>query len=162
MVKYCGHYITFQEVPNEVALVLGITNCPYRCKGCHSPWLQKDFGDELTKEVMLSLLDKYQGAITCVCFMGVGSEPTALDQYISLVHQFGLKVCIYDGDDHGEFLTYELEAGDPDFYPDYYKEGSYKEEFGGLDSVSTNQRMWKMEEDGKYHDITSWFWRKKE
>ena len=154
MVKYCGYYITFQEVPNEVALVLGITNCPYRCKGCHSPWLQKDFGDELTKEVMLSLLDKYQGAITCVCFMGDGNDHVSIKQLIEFVRSIGIKTCLYTGNCRNDIDLYG--------FPDYFKEGQYIKALGGLDSPSTNQRMWKMEEDGKYHDITSWFWRKKE
>ena len=124
MVKYCGYYITFQEVPNEVSLTFTISNCPYRCEDCHSPWLQKNIGDELTTETIMLLLDKYQGAVTCVCFMGDGHE-------------------LYG-------------------FPDYFKEGSYIKRLGGLDSPSTNQHMWKMCEDGKYHDITSWFWRKKE
>ena len=59
MVKYCGHYITVQEVPNEISLVLSIANCPHRCEGCHSPWLQKDFGDELTPDVLSDLIKKY-------------------------------------------------------------------------------------------------------
>ena len=154
MVKYCGYYITFQEVPNEVALTFTISNCPYRCEGCHSPWLQKDFGDELTPDIILGLLDKYQGAITCVCFMGTGNDYIALCRLIRLVRMYGYKTCVYTGDHRNDVELYD--------FPDYFKEGQYIEKLGGLDSPHTNQRMWKMCEDGKYHDITSWFWRKKE
>lgn len=161
MVKYCGYYITCQEVPDEIALTITITRCPHHCRGCHSPWLREDFGDELTVPVLNDLIDKYRDGITCVCFMGVGDKPIELDNLIYLVHLGGLKVCIYDGDDAGEFLLYELNAGNPDFYPDYYKYGSYKEDLGGLASPTTNQKMLRLY-DGSYHDITSWFWRKKE
>ena len=154
MVKYCGYYITFQEVPNEVALTVTITNCLYHCPGCHSPWLQKDFGDELTPAVLLDLLDKYQGAVTCVCFMGDGNDHGTLCDLVNLVRMSGYKTCVYTGGHRNDIELYG--------FPDYFKEGRYKEELGGLASPSTNQHMWKMEEDGKYHDITSWFWRKKE
>lgn len=162
MVKYCGYYITCQEVPDEIALTLTITRCLHRCPGCHSPWLREDFGDELTPTVLNGLIDNYEEGITCVCFMGVGDEPTELDPLIRLVHERGLKVCVYDGDDAGEFLSYELESGNQLFFPDYYKYGSYKKELGGLASPDTNQRMLKLCHGGIYINITSWFWRKHE
>lgn len=163
MVKYCGYYITFQEVPNEVSLTFTISNCPYRCEGCHSPWLQKNIGDELTAATIMRLLDKYQGAVTCVCFMGEGNDLDALSFLIGCVHECGLKTCVYSGKD----IAHDLR--DYCGYPilDYIKTGSYKKELGGLSSPTTNQRMWKMSgftDDGVavYEDITSWFWRKKE
>ena len=154
MVKYCGYYITFQEVPNEVSLTFTISNCPYRCEDCHSPWLQKNIGDELTTEIIMRLLDKYQGAATCVCFMGDGNDYPSLRKLVEYVRSMGIKTCVYSGGHRNDVELYG--------FPDYYKEGSYVKRLGGLDSPSTNQHMWKMCEDGKYHDITSWFWRKKE
>ena len=154
MVKYCGYYITFQEVPNETALVFTISECPYRCEGCHSPWLQTNIGDELTPEVILCLLDKYQGAITCVCFMGDGNDHDTIRNLIRLVRMYGYKTCLYTGGCRNDIDLYG--------FPDYFKEGPYIEKLGGLDSPQTNQRMWKKNDEGKYEDITSWFWRKKE
>ena len=154
MVKYCGYYITFQEVPNEVSLTFTISNCPYRCEDCHSPWLQKNIGDELTTETIMLLLDKYQGAVTCVCFMGDGHDYGSLRKLVEYVRSIGIKTCVYSGGHRNDAELYG--------FPDYFKEGSYIKRLGGLDSPSTNQHMWKMCEDGKYHDITSWFWRKKE
>lgn len=154
MVKYCGHYITFQEVPNEIALTFTISNCPYRCPGCHSPWLQQDIGDELTKDVVLSYLDKYQGVITCVCLMGEGNDYAAIRSIVRMVRSFGLKTCVYTGGHRNDVELYD--------FPDYFKEGTYIENLGGLSSASTNQRMWKLNDEMKYEDITSWFWRKKE
>ena len=154
MVKYCGYYITFQEVPNEVALVFTVSNCPYRCEGCHSPWLQTDIGDELTEGVILRLLDKYQGSITCVCFMGDGNDHIAIQRLVRFVRAQGFKACLYTGGHRNDVELYD--------FPDYFKEGPYIKSLGGLDSPRTNQRMWKLNEEGKYQDITSWFWRKKE
>lgn len=163
MVKYCGHYITFQEVPNEVALTFTITNCPNRCEGCHSPWLQEDIGDELTEQDIAYFLKQYSGAVTCVCFMGEGSDSAKLGDLIGFVNACGLKTCLYSGCDIDVDLSPYV------IYPllDYIKTGSYKKELGGLDHPTTNQRMWKLSGLDKhgtaiYEDITSWFWRKKE
>lgn len=154
MVKYCGYYVTFQEVPNEIALTFTISNCPHHCEGCHSPWLQQDFGNELTTDILSELLDEYQGVFTCVCFMGEGNDYAALRSLINFVHSLGIKTCLYTGGSRNDVELYD--------FPDYFKEGPYIAKLGGLDSPQTNQRMWKIEEDGKYHDITSWFWRKKD
>lgn len=164
MVKYCGHYITCQEVPDEIALTLTITRCPHQCTGCHSPWLQEDIGDELTPGELNHLVQQYRDGITCVCFMGLGDDPEHdFPALISTVHSYGLSVCVYDGDDDGDFLDYPFQFDNPGEYVlDYYKYGSYKEALGGLSSPTTNQRMLKLTPNGKYEDITSWFWRKKE
>lgn len=162
MLKYCGHYITFQEVPNEVSLTFTITNCPYRCEGCHSPWLQSDIGDELTIADILDYINQYQGAITCVCFMGTGGDIIALGKLINYVHKLGLKVCIYTGKSCDEawnmvefFLNHEV------YVPDYVKYGMYIKELGGLNSKTTNQRM-MMRTNDSWENITPLFWKKKE
>lgn len=163
MVKYCGHYITAQEVPNEISLVLSITNCPRHCEGCHSPWLQQDIGDELSPEILRHLIKTYQDGITCVCFMGEGQDPEALNYLIAIVKTFGLKTCLYTGQD----IIYSLSELRSYSLSDYIKTGSYKKELGGLNSPVTNQKMWELNgfaNNGNpiYSDITSWFWRKKE
>ena len=48
MLKYSNYEITFAEIPDEISLCINLTNCPHRCVGCHSPWLQKDNGTPLT------------------------------------------------------------------------------------------------------------------
>ena len=48
MIKYKETQVTFSEVPDEISLCINISNCPHRCKGCHSPYLQEDVGYELT------------------------------------------------------------------------------------------------------------------
>lgn len=44
MLKYESYFVVFQEVPNEVTLGINVSGCPYKCKGCHSPFLWKDEG----------------------------------------------------------------------------------------------------------------------
>lgn len=168
MVKCCGHYVTFQEVPDEVALVLSISNCPYHCEGCHSPWLQADIGDELTEKDLDYLLKQYGDGISCVCFMGTGNDYPSLFSLIADVHKLGFKACVYSGDDTLKLIDQWAAIdgkNDPEAMsqlPDYYKYGSYQQKFGGLDRKTTNQKMLKRRDDGLYEDITSWFWREKE
>ena len=159
MVKYCGVYITCQEVPNEIALTFTISNCPHRCEGCHSPWLQKDIGDALTPLEMARYIHRYAGAITCVCFMGTGGDPFSIKVLVQSAKTLGVMTCVYTGS-----LLYNADSlGNPD----YIKEGPYMAQFGGLDSPDTNQRMWKLagfdnQGNALYNDITSWFWRKRD
>ena len=71
MLKYVDYDIVFQEIPDEVTLAINLSNCPHRCAGCHSPHLREDVGETIDKELLLSLLNRYSGAVTCVCFMCV-------------------------------------------------------------------------------------------
>lgn len=152
MVKYCSTAITFAEVPDEISLSIQITNCQNRCKGCHSPFLREDFGNNLEEDLQ-SLLAKYGDQITCVCFMGEGNDIIGLQNCIDIVKNYGLKTCVYCGEDVGEYSWY--------LNLDYWKVGSYIENFGPLNSKTTNQRMYKIHErlEGKriymdFEDIT--------
>ena len=49
--KYLNTEIGFIEFPNEISLLINITNCPFHCEGCHSPELWENIGIELTKQV---------------------------------------------------------------------------------------------------------------
>lgn len=156
MLKYVDYYITFQEVPNEVSLVLTISGCPLRCPGCHSPWLQTDEGKPVLRDLH-SLIDRYYPEITCVCIMGTGSSQILntheFEDISRIIREYkNLKMCVYTGfDDFPDKWV---------IFPEYLKVGGYVEQLGGLDSTTTNQRMYKLGE-GKYEDITSWFWGKK-
>lgn len=149
MIKYTGAYITFQEVPDEVSLVLTISNCPGRCEGCHSPWLREDIGDDLEKDLPV-LLMKYGDAVTCVCFMGEGNDLEAIQRCGKFVSSSGQKWAIYSG----------RSEADPSLFgfPDYVKFGPYQKECGGLSFPTTNQRMYKRNADSfEYKNITHKF-----
>lgn len=75
MLRYVDYDIVFQEIPDEVTLAINLSNCPNRCKGCHSPHLLENVGESLTEESLGHLLQKYGKAVTCVCFMGGDAEP---------------------------------------------------------------------------------------
>lgn len=161
MIKQCGHYITFQEVPNEIALTFTIANCPHRCPGCHSPWLQEDIGDALYIEDIKYYLKQYEGAVTAVCFMGEGSDPEALAQLLKETKETGYKVCLYVGEEFIDDIPVMKYLNKED-WPHYLKTGAYVEKNGPLNSETTNQRMLKLPPDNDFYiDITNWFWKKK-
>ena len=151
MIKFVDYDVVFQEIPNEVTLAINISNCPNRCKGCHSPFLWDDVGVELNEEALKVLLEKYGGAVTCICFMGGDSSVAELCELSMWLHEnSSLKVGWYSGRD-------KLPENLPVQLFDFIKVGSYIEEFGNLKSPRTNQRLYKVE-DGELIDITARFW----
>lgn len=133
--KYAGYSIVMQEVPDEISLAFNISGCPHRCEGCHSEFLWNDIGDGLL-ENMDHLLDIYGDHITCVCFMGGEQNTDELLTALWRVRARGLKTCVYAGCDTVDNLQDILP------FVTYLKLGHYDREKGGLDSPSTNQRMY--------------------
>ena len=58
--KYVEYAVTLEEVPTEISLTISISNCRFRCHGCHSAYLQQDVGKPLLPELM-TLLRRYEG-----------------------------------------------------------------------------------------------------
>lgn len=155
MLRYTDYDIVFQEVPGEVTLAINISNCPNRCKGCHSPYLMEDVGDPLTEDILSMLLQKYGKDITCVCFMGGDASPADVQRWARFLHSQTIapvKVAWYSGKN-------ELPSGLSTTDFQYIKLGPYVEALGGLKSSQTNQRMYRIS-GGGMEDITSSFWRK--
>jgi anaerobic ribonucleoside-triphosphate reductase activating protein len=147
--KYTGYAVVFEEVPDEITLVFNISNCPYRCEGCHSPELWKDCGKFL-KSDFTDIVEKWKPYITCVCFMGdAGSDGRELTQMCNYLHIQGLKAAIYSGCDIMK---------DYFKYFDYVKIGHYNPHAGALNCHTTNQRMYKKVKDAMI-DITYRFQR---
>jgi len=141
MIKYTDAQITFREVPNEVSLSINISNCPYKCKGCHSPYLQKNIGKELTAEVLNELIEKYKDQITCVTFLGDGGNIEELSKLIEFCWERDYFTCLYTGANN-ESLERIIDVCNGCL--DFIKTGPYIEEKGGLDSPTTNQRFYKV------------------
>lgn len=159
MLKYYNAMVVFEEIPDEITLAINITNCPCKCPGCHSKFLWDDNGTELTVEVLHKLIKENDG-ITCVCFMGGDRDPeeiVKLSEYVNCIEH--LNVGWYSGkDDFVSNLNY-------DFF-EYVKIGHYDMNLGGLDSKTTNQRLYKKKINTSnglnlpiWHDITSKFWK---
>ena len=151
MLKYVDTKVTFSEVPDEISLCINISNCPCHCKNCHSSYLAQDIGTELTFNEVRKLIKKNSG-ISCIAFMGGDSEPKRIDTLASFVtNHYQLKVAWYSG---RQELSKEIDLQNFDAI----KLGSYKEEFGPLNSRTTNQRFYKVS-DGELINITSKFWK---
>lgn len=148
MLKYVDYDIVFQEIPDEVTLAVNLSNCPYRCKGCHSPHLQQDIGKELDESALAGLLQSYERAITCICFMGGDTDTGELYRLADFVRKSRggkVKTAWYSGNDR-------LPANSKDHF-DFVKTGPYIEMLGGLNKRTTNQRLYRIEDDNMT-DIT--------
>lgn len=154
MLKYYNCMVVFEEIPDEISLAVNITNCPHRCIGCHSKFLWEDIGNKLTTEEIDLLIGKNKG-ITCIVFMGGDREPTYIDKlakYIKEKYKNIIKVGWYSGND--EFSS---EINLENF--DYVKIGHFDEKLGGLNKKTTNQKLFKIEENERKIDITYKFWK---
>lgn len=141
---YCKE--VFSEVPGEITLALSISNCQIKCKGCNQKELWEDIGSILDSSVLKTLLQRHRG-ITCVLFMGSGNkEYQVLNSLAMEAHKNGLKVAVYLGEDN---IPGELDKS----YFDYIKIGHWDASKGGLDSPTTNQKMYFLEHQG---DGTYW------
>lgn len=136
MVTYDRYDVVFQEIPNEVSLAFTIEGCPNRCKGCHSPHLRQQNGKELTKIELENILSKYKDMVTCILFLGGDAFHEEMSKLFIKSKEYGFKVAFYSGFDYIN--------GDLVPLLDYYKFGSYKEELGGLNNSTTNQRVLKL------------------
>ena len=128
--------VVFQEVPNEISLCFSITGCKVGCKGCHSTelWYAKN-GISLTNQVFMQWLKKYKGLISCVVFFGGEWQPNALIEKLIIAKNFGLKTCLYSGEEAGE-KHIDLRISQ---HLNFLKTGKWQAELGGLDSTTTNQ-----------------------
>lgn len=139
MIKFVNTAITFLEVPNEVTLCINISNCKIHCPKCHSKYLWKDIGEELTIDSIKELIKLNEG-ISCICFMG-GSYKELLSIICYIHANIHIKVAWYTGLD-----IFNAFKEIPEFiYPDYLKVGAYCSELGGLSSDKTNQRLYEID-----------------
>lgn len=152
MTKYTDSAVVFQEIPDEITLAIEISNCPHKCKHCHSPRLRKNIGKELTNEELDRLIEAHPG-ITCVCFMGGDADHKEISFLaIHLKQKYpDIKRAMYSGDEEiDQNLVFIL---------DYYKVGPYIEQFGPLNKATTNQKLYKIK-NLSLIDITFKFWPK--
>lgn len=143
MLKCYSYDIVCQEIPDEISLAVNISCCPNRCPGCHSPWLWEEAGEEMTEDMLTSLISGYSAAITCFCFMGGDAEPSEVERISRWIKSRWphIKTAWYSG-------RAELPDGFDVKVLDYLKLGPYIEELGGLKSSDTNQVFYKVSPDG--------------
>lgn len=154
MIKYVDTLVCFSEVPDEITLAINISGCPIRCPNCHSKYLWEDIGESLDRDSLYSLIENHKG-ITCVAFMGGDANPNDINNLAEFIRDKypKLKIAWYSG---RQELSNDINLE----YFDYIKLGPYMEEFGPLNSRSTNQRMYKVH-NGELEDITNKFWKER-
>jgi anaerobic ribonucleoside-triphosphate reductase activating protein len=117
---------------------------------------QHNYGDPLL-ESFTDILQLYLNYAECVCFLGEGANTSAeqeeFQKMVRIIQKHHLKTCLYSGRDT------EIEEWMKIF--DFIKLGSYREEFGGLDSITTNQMFFEKYENG-YVNQTHLFWQSDE
>ena len=148
--------VVMEEIPDMVTLAVDISNCTGLCEGCHSPFLRKDVGVELTLAVIDKLLADNFG-VNCFLFLGEGNDREALMSVASYIRTAypDVSLAIYSGRENVEDEIYALF--------DYVKVGPYRPDCGPLNSTTTNQRLYRVSHhDGQcrftLQDITSRFW----
>ena len=148
MLKYTDTQVVFREFPGEVTLAINISGCPNHCPGCHSPELQQDIGEPLNWDTLKDLIEKNPG-VTCIGFMGGDNDPMMV-KYLAyqIRSHLDMRVGWYTG--VGNALTMRE--------MDYVKIGTYQEQFGPLDSPTTNQVYLERQFNGDWRDATQKFW----
>ena len=143
MVRYHNFDIVFAEIPCETTLAINITNCPNRCRGCHSLHLQADMGRVLDEAELCGILARYGRSVTCVCFMGGDAAPHEIAALADVVRQKFpvLHTGWYSG-------RARLPEGLRPQSFDYIKLGGWVEELGPLTSPTTNQRLYRVGKEG--------------
>lgn len=138
MLRFNGYSIVLQEVPDEISLAFNITGCPYGCDGCHSKYLWDASAGELLYDNMFEIIDKHLDEISCICFMGGDHDLDDLVHIINSIRNLypALKIALYTGRDVPDPILWDL--------VDYLKIGHYDKELGGLNSPTTNQKMYKI------------------
>ena len=155
MLKYVNTGVVFQEIPDEVTLAVNISNCPCRCPGCHSRYLWEDIGLPLDVDAIDDFVKKVGENITCIAFMGGDADPVEVNMLAEYVRETYpmLKVAWYSGR-----IRLPSVIKKEDF--DYIKIGPYIRHLGPLKESTTNQRLYRIDDNGGMVDITSRFWKK--
>ena len=159
MIKYVPEMtnVVLEEIPDRLTLAIDIANCTGLCEGCHSPFLRRDVGVELTPEAIDSLIAGNFG-INCFLFLGEGNDHAALMSAANYVRRAypSLALGLYSGRESVEDDVWELF--------DYVKIGPFRPSCGPLNKTTTNQRLYRIlhNADGTrtVDDITARFWRK--
>ena len=145
MLRYIGHDIVFQEVPDEVSLAIWISGCTIRCEACNQRNLWEDKGEPLTIENITNLLF-FENGVTCLLLLGGERDLDALTEIFMHFHS-KIKTAWYAGLD----MIPKEKLGILD-YLDVVKLGHYDLDLGGLDSPTTNQRLYQF---SPYYDDTT-------
>ncbi len=151
MMRYVDVKEVFAEIPDEITLAVSISGCPIHCPSCHSKYLWADVGELLTTEALDLMLESHVG-VTCLCLMGGDQDPAEIDRLAQWVKENSkVRTAWYSGRDE---LPQEITLSNFD----YLKTGPYDDACGPLNVRTTNQRLYRVEQEN-LTDITHRFWK---
>ena len=164
--------LTFNEVPDKLAVYFSLGDCGKHCKGCHSPELWEPIeGSPMSVFLKIAEREVEKGA-NAICVLG-GTECNSFPHYklITFLQELATiaPTCLYSGSDDIAEMQRIANLGNCT----WLKTGSYKEDLGGLQSHTTNQRFFKKElrthidyvernysVESYWLDMTEYFWNK--
>lgn len=150
--NYSSIQVVFQEVPDEISLAISISGCQLKCVGCHSAFTwDLNYGYKLTLEFFLKIINKYKGYVTCVLFYGGEWEIDLLNKLLNITTENNLKTCLYTGLEFIDFEECFLKS------LNYIKTGRYIQNLGGLNSIISNQKFYKLLNGKIIEDLTNSF-----
>ena len=158
MLRYLNYQILPNEIPNELSLGISILGCPQHCKGCHSPQVwdvnSKGLGKYLDRNSWHAF-KTLQNGFSCVLFMGGDWNPYDLNKSIlEASTALEMPCALYSGQEY-EALRDSLDLR----LFKYLKWGAYREDLGGLQSRTTNQQIWRLENGVPVEKLNHYFWR---
>lgn len=148
MLKYLYCKEVFTEIPNEIALGISISGCKIRCPECHSKDLWENKGKELDVKELERLLQEHKG-VTVLLLLGGEHDIDSIIELLKYAHN-SILTAWYCGLDKVPENKKEIYL-----YLDWIKLGHYDSKLGGLDSPTTNQRLYRVIH-GVIHNVYSW------
>ena len=158
MLKYLNYQILPNEIPNELSLGISVLGCPQHCEGCHSPHLWDVNSAGLGKDLDIAewhALRSLQNGFSCVLFMGGDWNPSDLMKSILEASTVTERPCaLYSGQEF-EVLQRTIDLR----MLKYLKWGAYRKDLGGLQSRTSNQQIWRLEDGVPVENLNHYFWR---
>lgn len=158
MLKYLNYQILPNEIPNELSLGIFVLGCPQHCVDCHSPHLWDVNSAGRGKDLDTAewhALRSLQNGFSCVLFMGGDWSPSDLMKSILEASTVTERPCaLYSGQEF-EVLQRTIDLK----LLKYLKWGAYRKDLGGLQSRTTNQQIWRLEDGVPVENLNHYFWR---
>lgn len=142
--------IGFSEIPNNISVLFYAQGCKHHCLGCHNEELWEfSGGTYYTDDDIRKKMEKYKNVCNWVCWLGGDAvfQPKRLVEISNICKEMGFKVALYTG-----FKKSELDAEILDCI-DVLVDGKWDSTLGGVESDTTNQRVFKKCENKKLKEI---------
>lgn len=144
------HYVTLNVCP-DIAVAYEFGGCTKRCKGCHSEHLHKEVENPLEISYVIEhAKTRIASGVKVIALMGIDtSSMFPVEHQVRLCEELSkiAPLCIYSGNKEIDSRLLEV----PNIK--YCKTGEYIEELGGMEQLTSNQRLYQFI-DNNIIDIT--------